>query len=198
MLLSNYRDWIRASQAEAFSFKEQGMNERRIKPGETKYEPFKDVAPETLKKWEALANAVQGNGQTPTPPIAATAESVNQIQAQAMLTFQPLTAQQRITELNKKISEYKALLEIVQDATIKALLVKMFQNIEKELSEIGYQVAQIPTQKPVQVTPTPQPWNPNNPWGPTLGPIYAQQEIPGTAVGKVGKDTFLTNSEDGK
>lgn len=79
----------------------------------------------------------------------------------------PLTAEQRISELKKKINEYKSLLNVVTDTAAKLFFNQLLINIEKDLGEILVEVKKKPVQQaPVYPVPPSYPYQP----GITLGP----------------------------
>jgi uncharacterized membrane protein (DUF106 family) len=114
----------------------------------------------------------------------------------------PLTAQQRVIELKKKIVEYKSLLSIVTDLSTKSFALLLLGNIEKELVEIQAelgknQVQPAPIQTPI--TPVVQPYYPQVP---TIGsPVQPYRtgdfpSFPQDPVTFTGGDVFLTNSNE--
>ena len=96
----------------------------------------------------------------------------------------PLTADQRLNELKKKIAEYRAMLNVVNDATTRNLVDLFLVNISKELNEIQAEFNKIPKQQaPFTALPYPQPSWPSQP-----GIMYtaSSETLP----------TFLTNSNE--
>lgn len=102
----------------------------------------------------------------------------------------PLTPIQRLTELKKKIGEYKSLIGIINDATAKSFINLLLSNIEKEVTEIQAELGKTqygketnvdrvqtgPTQFPFQ----PVPYKPNQfpeLW-PNVGPGVPYQPLP--------------------
>lgn len=93
---------------------------------------------------------------------------------------QPLTAEQRISELKKKINEYKSLLNVVSDTAAKLFFNQLLINIEKDLGEILVEVKKKPVQAAPVVLPTPAPYQP----APPFIPSYPGQPAPVWIGGK--------------
>jgi hypothetical protein len=101
-----------------------------------------------------------------------------------------LTAQQRLTELKKKIAEYKTLLSIVTDATTKNFVLQLLSNIDSELSQIQTEIGKISVQPQYPVYPQPfyPPYQPGVVYD-TTGPLIGGIKQPDlsfttTCVGK--------------
>ena len=108
-------------------------------------------------------------GQFPTQ--AATTifpQTTGQLSISQGLSYVPLTGMQRLTELKKKITEYKSLLTVINDATAKSFVTLLLSNIEKELGEIQVELNRNPVTAPAitPVNPGFKPYDPNQPFGP--------------------------------
>lgn len=103
----------------------------------------------------------------------------------------PLTAEQRISELKKKINEYKSLLNVVTDTAAKLFFNQLLINIEKDLGEILVEVKKKPAQQPVVISPTPVPYYPSPPF---IGQYDAMMQDSYTVC--AGK-TCVTYGKDG-
>ena len=78
----------------------------------------------------------------------------------------PLTVDQRLIELKKKIAEYRTMLNVATDAATKRLVDLFLVNIEKELGEIQTEFNKIPKQQAPFTTPPFQPSYPSPPFIP--------------------------------
>jgi hypothetical protein len=102
----------------------------------------------------------------------------------------PLTAQQRVVELKKKITEYKSLLTVISDSTAKNFVLLLLGNIEKELTEIQTELNRVP-QQTTQVQP-PSTWVGIPPYNP--GTLYAYDG--GQAISRVAGEPYVACAGD--
>ena len=82
-----------------------------------------------------------------------------------------LTVDQRLNELKKKIAEYRAMLNVVNDATTRNLVDLFLVNISKELNEIQAEFNKIPKQQQPLLQPSfpSPPFVPTSPSWPSIG-----------------------------
>lgn len=155
----------------------------------------------------SIADSLKGKfpiGNTASASVAA-AESVlgNVSITTTFNTVTPLTAEQRLIELKKKIAEYRSLLNVATDATTRNLVDLFLVNISKDLGEIEAELGKKRVQTlpggPITTSPYPTPstgpWYPQQPtWGGAGSPTIGDPTPPYTVC--AGK-TCITYGEDG-
>jgi hypothetical protein len=214
--LSNYEEWslghvdMTEVRKQMVELSEEERKQRRISidANGNKTKSLKELVEDFNKL--SPNQAVTGIIQTPVYPTIGpkTPSPLDQLTINMAPTVAPLSAQQRLIELKKKITEYKYLLSIVTDATVKNFVTQLFLNIERELIEIQAELNKNPVVQPAPVVPITQPYIPYQP-APTVGlpgQPYRAGDFPGmpqetTTFGDniTGvRTTFLSNSEDGK
>jgi hypothetical protein len=96
----------------------------------------------------------------------------------------PLTAEQRLSELKKKIAEYRSLLNVATDATTRGLVDLFLVNISKDLGEIEVELKKKPVQGPIQTSPAFPPYQPGlGPWYDPMNPGVCPPLVGPTWVG---------------
>lgn len=106
----------------------------------------------------------------------------------------PLTAEQRLAELKKKIVEYKAMLVLLNDGAARQMMDLFLKNIERDLIEIEVELAKKPAKPSVPVAPL---YPPNIP-GDSIGPWHPQFPGPTWVGGPVNPGLDYTTVCAGK